>query len=122
MIEANKINETHVILKCDRGIAQELSEYFSFLVPGHKFMAAFKNKIWDGKLRLAKLRPNGDVEFYVGLMKQLEVFCEDRGYKLHKNYDENLNVISKEELAKFVEQDLAKKEGVSAVTGGEEKK
>ena len=104
MIEANKINETHVILKCDRGIAQELSEYFSFLVPGHKFMMAFKNKIWDGFLRLAKIRPNGDVEFYVGLMKQLEVFCADRDYKLNKNYDENLNTISKEELSEFIDK------------------
>lgn len=104
MIEANKINETHVILKCDRGIAQELSEYFSFLVPGHKFMPTFKNKMWDGKLRLAKLRPNGDIEFFVGLMHQLEIFCVDREYKLNKNYTENPNSISEEELYQFIEK------------------
>jgi len=104
MIEVHKINESFVILKCDRGIAQELSEYFSFLVPGYKYMPAFKNKMWDGKLRLAKLLPNGDVEFYVGLINQLEIFCSDREYSLIKNYDDRLNLISSEELQCFIEK------------------
>lgn len=104
MIEANKINESFVILKCDRSISQELSEYFSFFVPGYKFMPSFRNKLWDGKLRLAKLLPNLDVEFHIGLMHQLEVFCEERDYTLQKNYEEKFNIISKEHLELFVEK------------------
>ena len=37
---------------CEAGYAAELSEYFSFFVPGYKFMPAYKNKVWDGKIRL----------------------------------------------------------------------
>ena len=94
MIEVNKLNETYAILKCNRGIAQELSEYFSFLVPGHRFMPAFKNKVWDGRLRLCKILPNSDVEFYVGLMNQLQIFCSDRDYTLIKNYKEEFDSVS----------------------------
>ena len=31
---------------------KELSEYFSFFVPGHRYMPAFKRRVWDGKIRL----------------------------------------------------------------------
>ena len=37
---------------CESGVAQELNEFFSFYVPGYKFMPAFRNKMWDGKIRL----------------------------------------------------------------------
>lgn len=104
MIEVNKINETFAILKCDRGIAQELSEYFSFFMEGYKFTPAFKNRMWDGKLRLAKLLPNGDVQFYIGLMHQLEIFCKDRDYSLNKLYKDNKNSITNEILSDFVEK------------------
>jgi superfamily II DNA or RNA helicase len=104
MIEVNKINETFAILKCDRGIAQELSEYFSFFMDGYKFTPAFKNRMWDGKLRLAKLLPNGDVQFYIGLVHQLEVFCKDRDYTLNKNYKDKHNSITKEILSDFIEK------------------
>jgi hypothetical protein len=39
-------------IECDRGISAELSEYFSFFVPGYRFMPAFKARVWDGKIRL----------------------------------------------------------------------
>ena len=37
---------------CEAGHAAELSDYFSFYVPGYKFMPAYKNKVWDGKIKL----------------------------------------------------------------------
>ena len=40
----------------DKGIIQELAEYFTFFVPGYKFMPQFRNKLWDGKIRLFNLR------------------------------------------------------------------
>ena len=39
-------------VNCERGVAAELSDYFSFFVPGYKFMPAYKNRAWDGKIRL----------------------------------------------------------------------
>ena len=41
-----------MIVDCDRGMDAELSEIFSFFVPGYKFMPAYKNRIWDAKICL----------------------------------------------------------------------
>ena len=38
-------------VECEPGYAAELSEFFSFYVPGYKFMPAYKNKVWDGKIQ-----------------------------------------------------------------------
>ena len=35
-------------IECERSITKELYEYFSFDVPGAKFMPSFKNRLWDG--------------------------------------------------------------------------
>ena len=74
-----KRNESFVKVKCERSTAQELSEYFTFFVPGHQFTPAFRNKIWDGKIRLFDLRT---FELYHGLLPYIESFCEEREYTL----------------------------------------
>lgn len=63
----------------DAGLAAELSDYFSFYVPGYKFMPAYKNKVWDGKIKLFN-RMTGELSagLYIYLMK----FCSERGYTL----------------------------------------
>ena len=71
-------------VKCEKHIAQEISEFFTFFVPGHQFVPAFRNKIWDGKIRLFDLR-NG--QLYIGLLNYLEEFCESRDYTI--GYHEN---------------------------------
>ena len=63
----------------DPGIGAEISDYFSFYVPGYKFMPAYKNKVWDGKIRLFN-RMTGELN--VGLFVYLHKFCEDRGYQI----------------------------------------
>ena len=72
-----KNNESYVKIVCERGFAQELSEYFTFFVPGFQFTPAFRNKIWDGKIRLFDLRT---YELYHGLLPYVESFCKERGY------------------------------------------
>ena len=78
-IIVSKRNEAYVKIKCDRGIAQELSDYFTFFVPGHQFTPAFRNRIWDGKIRLFDLRT---FELYHGLVTYIENFCVEREYTL----------------------------------------
>ena len=62
---------------CEAGHAAELSDYFSFFVPGYKFMPAYKNKIWDGKIRLFN-RMNGELN--AGLYAYLLEFASQRSY------------------------------------------
>jgi superfamily II DNA or RNA helicase len=64
---------------CEGGFAYELSDYFSFYVPGYKFMPAYKNKVWDGKIKLFN-RMTGELN--AGLYVYLVKFCEERGYTL----------------------------------------
>lgn len=72
-----KKDEVYAKLQCERHIAMELSEYFTFYVPGYQFVPAFRNRIWDGKIRLYNLQTS---QIYLGLMEYLKLFCEERGY------------------------------------------
>jgi superfamily II DNA or RNA helicase len=63
----------------DKGIIHELAEYFTFFVPGYKFMPQFRNKLWDGKLRLLNLR---DQSIYSGLYKHVCTFCAERNIQI----------------------------------------
>jgi len=73
----SKVNEVFIRIKCEKHIAQELSEFFTFFVPGHQFVPAFRNRIWDGKIRLFDMRSN---QLYTGLLEHLQSFCEERSY------------------------------------------
>ena len=48
VMRVSKVNEVHLKVETEPSIARELSDYFTFEVPGHRFMPAYKNKIWDG--------------------------------------------------------------------------
>jgi len=103
MITARKKDETKVVLSCDdRGILMELSEYFTFYVEGYKFMPAYRNKMWDGKLRLLDMRAQ---TIPYGLLKRVAEFCQERGYELR--YDESLKdpvFYEKDYLTKFINE------------------
>lgn len=72
-----KLNEVYIKIECERNIAQELYDYFSFYVPNYKFRPSFRNKMWDGKIRLFNLKNNN---LYVGLLPYVEIFCNEREY------------------------------------------
>jgi superfamily II DNA or RNA helicase len=71
-------DETHMKVVCDPGVAYELNDYFTFDVPGAKFMPAYRNKMWDGKIRLFNVM---SCLLYVGLIGYVEKFCSDRDYE-----------------------------------------
>ena len=79
-----KKNEVHVKIKCEKHIAQELSEYFTFFVPGYKFTPTFKSGKWDGKIRLFNLRT---YQIYIGLLPYVEEFCEYNKYTIEYGQD-----------------------------------
>ena len=78
-IQVYKNNEVYLKIVCEKYLAKELSEYFTFFVPGYRFTPAFKNKTWDGKIRLFSLQ---NFQLYIGLLPYLEQFCQERGYEL----------------------------------------
>ena len=78
-IRVRKLNHSDLQIECDSGTAQELNEYFSFYVPGYKFMPAFRNKLWDGKIRLFTLRER---TLPAGLYYHLQEFVDRRQYNI----------------------------------------
>ena len=50
----------------------ELSDFFTFEVPGFKFMPAYRSRMWDGKIRLFS---PGTGQIYVGLLSYIKKFC-----------------------------------------------
>ena len=73
-IHISKLNEVYLKVECDNpGICYELVQYFTFEVPGHKFMPAYRNKMWDGKIRLFSDKTG---KIYVGLLDYIKEFCD----------------------------------------------
>lgn len=76
-IVVEKIDEVHIRIFAEKSIQYELYEHFSFFAPGYKFHPKFKNKIWDGKIKLFSLKTQ---LIYLGLYPHLIRFAKDRGY------------------------------------------
>ena len=73
----SKKDEVYAKITCEKHITKELSEYFTFFVPGYQFVPAYRNRIWDGKIRMFNLQTN---QIYLGLLPYIESFCNERKY------------------------------------------
>ena len=69
----SKKNEVHLRVKTEPNVARELSDFFTFEVPGARFMPSYRRRIWDGKIRLYSVATN---EVYVGLLPYIEEFAK----------------------------------------------
>lgn len=75
----HKLDEVFIRFECEKSLAQELSDHFTFFVPGYQFTPQYKSRVWDGKIRLANLK---SFTIYAGLLPYIQKFCQDRDYKL----------------------------------------
>jgi len=78
-IQIAPVDEVFLQVKCDDGLARDLYEFFSFTVPNAKFMPSYRNKFWDGKVRLFSLKTK---KIYIGLLPYVDEFCKERGFTL----------------------------------------
>jgi superfamily II DNA or RNA helicase len=102
LVQLKKVSETYNKVICDPEVAYELRDYFTFDVPGAKFMPAYRNKMWDGKIRLFN---HMSCQLYSGLQIYLEKFCRDRGYQLEFLDDfsaENFSIAEARDFAKYI--------------------
>lgn len=98
-IVVKKLNEVHLKVLCDPGVAHEISDWFTFEVPNAKFTPAYRNKMWDGKIRLYNLLTQ---TLYCGLVRHLEAFAESRKYNLIFEYDRSSRNFSIKEALDFI--------------------
>jgi superfamily II DNA or RNA helicase len=73
----SKKNEVYLFIKAEPHIYYELADQFTFEVPNAKFSPQYKNKYWDGKIRLFNTQTG---EIYIGLLDRIIRFCEDHEY------------------------------------------
>ena len=78
-ITVSKKNHVFINIQTDPGIEMELADHFCFFVPGYKFMPSFKNRQWDGKIRLFDTRKK---QLYSGLFKYMYEFAAARDYEV----------------------------------------
>jgi len=72
--EITKKNEVFLQVNTEPSIARAVSDFFTFEVPGARFMPAYRNRIWDGKIRLYSPSTG---ELYVGLLPYLTKYLDD---------------------------------------------
>ena len=77
MCSSDLENNIYVKIIAEPAILQEMSEFFTFSTPGYQFSPAFRNKYWDGKIRLLNLKTQ---QIYLGLAPYVKKFCKDAGY------------------------------------------
>ena len=102
-----KLSHSELRVDCEFGTAQELNEFFSFFVPGYKYMPAFRNKVWDGKIRLFNIRNN---TLPAGLIDHLENFATLRNYSIDVEKTEygypdnsaNIEKVDPQEIIEFI--------------------
>src|SRR6056300_2057224 len=98
-VRVRKLNHSNLQIESDSGIAQELNEFFTFYVPGYKFMPAYRTRMWDGKIRLFSQKTK---EIYFGLYPYIKAFAEERGYNIVAGKDIDIdNKVDRDVVTKF---------------------
>ena len=70
----DKVNEVYLKIEAEADIRRELGEYFTFEVPGYKFMPQYRNRVWDGKIRLFSYATG---KIYAGLYPYIQNWCKE---------------------------------------------
>jgi superfamily II DNA or RNA helicase len=99
-LKITKIDEVYMHIECDRDIAQELKEHFSFKAPGYQFMPSVKAKYWNGDIFLFNPKTN---LIYVGLLNYVQNYCKEREYEIEYLTDFSSNEFSIKEAEAFIE-------------------
>ena len=73
----SKLNEVYLKIECEPSEARTLSDYFTFDVPGAKFMPSYRSRVWDGKIRLYSMMKK---EIYIGLLDYVLHFAKEHSY------------------------------------------
>ena len=93
------VDSVNIKIACEKSIAKELSDFFTFYVPGHKFMPAYRNRMWDGQIKLYNMYKQ---QLYSGLLDYTIKFAEERNYSVENNTKSCGEAITLEQVADFV--------------------
>ena len=70
----DKKDDVYLKIEAEDSIRRELGQHFTFEVPGFRFMPQFRNRVWDGKIRLFSYATG---QIYVGLYPYVLNWCKE---------------------------------------------
>ena len=93
-MQLSKLNEVYLKLEVDPSLSKELANYFTFEVPGARFMPKYRNRIWDGKIRLFSEQTG---KIYVGLLPYIKQYCEKNNISINidKGVEDDRDIVRK---------------------------
>lgn len=94
-----KLNQVYAQVQCDQGIAMELYEHFTYMVPGYQWSPKFKFGSWDGKIREFK---RGNNTIRAGLYSELKKFATERDYSFTDDGSFGYSEFSEKEALEFI--------------------
>jgi len=94
-----KFNEAYIRIKCDKAVGRELSEFFTFEVPGAKFMPSVRSRVWDGRIRLFSPATG---KIYYGLLPYVQKFLKENGHPVQLSEDFSKRNLDKSITTKFI--------------------
>ena len=95
----SKKNDVHLQIEADEDIRRELGSFFTFEVPGFKFMPQYRARQWDGKIRLFSYQTG---QIYVGLYEYILKWCEDNDVRVVDDTKIKDNDVSEKKVDAFI--------------------
>jgi len=101
-LSIEKINEVYLRVFADESIEYDLSQFFTFEVPGARFTPAFRARLWDGKIRLYDLLRK---TLYVGLLDYVIKFADRHDLEIeYKNDVLIYEKVSHEQVSTYMQE------------------
>jgi len=95
----DKKDEVYLKIEADADIRRELGEYFTFEVPGFKFMPQYRNRVWDGKIRLFSYATG---QIYAGLYPYIIDWCNKNNVQIVDGTKIKDVEVSDEKIDRFI--------------------
>lgn len=97
----HKVNEAFIKIDAESSTLRELSEYFTFYAPNYRFHPLYKQKRWDGKIRLLNWKTN---QIYYGLKESVKKFASERGYSVTQKFEDYNREFALNEAMSFIDK------------------
>ena len=99
-LEVKKKNDVYLSIEADEDVRRDLGEYFTFSVPGFKFMPQYRSRHWDGKIRLFSYASG---QIYTGLYPYVINWCNENNVSVLDKTDIVDAKVDDEKVDNFIE-------------------
>jgi len=95
----DKKDEVYLKIEAEADIRRELGQFFSFEVPGYKFIPAYRNRVWDGKIYLFQYATG---QIYAGLYPYVLNWCKENNVQVVDGTKIKETVVDDKKIDQFI--------------------